>query len=62
MLRGPLGCKTFNFAKNIIFEGGDSHAIFYSDFISYYFDVDPDIHINNSYNNNCMEFDTPFIF
>lgn len=41
--RGPIKCQTYGKSVNIIFNGGFYHSLFYFDFITNYFNQEPEI-------------------
>jgi len=65
MNRGPIGCRDTNYSKNAIMYCGAAHAETYKLFINDFFNVEPDINIeqvDGNIINSCLELPEGFNF
>ena len=64
MNRGPSGCRDTDYSKNTIIYCGFSHAETYRNFINIFFDIEPEINIQQNINvfNSCLELPDEFEF
>jgi len=65
MNRGPIGCRDTNYSKNTIMYCGSAHAETYKLFMNNFFNVEPDINIeqmDENAINSCLELPEDFNF
>ena len=64
LYRGPVGCRDSEYVeiKNAIVYGGSAHTDIYSLFLQKYFEVEPQIFVEQDAENKCINFESPFDF